>query len=518
MKQRIMRIAAAAALACLLSGCALVGGGVYEPQLMEGTVARGPLALQILSQGSVSAQELISVKSEHKFVFPGYLVSEGQMVEPDTVLCEIPAEEIADRLEEVRDKIVAKKLEIATTGSSRTYYSYKAPVSGRVKSIQVKKGDDVAEVMEQIGYIALISTESRMNVRVSPAGSLAKDAEIVVTVGRKKYDGQVTSVDASGAVVSIATDMPAVGAEAVITDKSGAELGRGPLELASFVTVDAVMGEVNSVPAKENAQVEIGATVVVASKLSGELITKFEELAALEKEEQELAALEGGAPIVAGVTGIVMELPLQPGTEVLEGAPVASIARPEAMLVKTQVDELDVASVYIGQPARVQVAALGDMSYPGTVSYISNKATVDEHNYTGTPTFTVHITLDSSEGLSMGMSVLAYLIIMEQDDVLQVPVGALTTMEDGSMAVRVIDEGAEMEKGAINPPYTLVPVTVGMKNQSSAEILSGLTEGQRILFDPWKSDMPFFPRPDIIEKQRIAEAADDSVVIPEPEH
>lgn len=76
-------------------------------------------------------------------------------------------------------------------------------------------------------------------------------------------------------------------------------------------------------------------------------------------------------------------------------------------------------------------------------------------------------------GLGHGFAVFLRIIEWESDSALQVPIGALFRRGEG-WAVFVVEDGRARER----------PVTLGQRGHSSAEILSGITQGTQIITHP----------------------------------
>ena len=138
------------------------------------------------------------------------------------------------------------------------------------------------------------------------------------------------------------------------------------------------------------------------------------------------------------------------------------------------IDELDIASVEIGQQVNLVFSALPESEYKGEVSRISalGKAEGDITSYD------VTVDILDSQGILNGMSARADILIAEKTDVILVPVNAIST-KDGKKYVQVVPEPIVGQAASIEPED--VEVTIGLVNGSQAEILSGLDAGVFIL-------------------------------------
>lgn len=168
----------------------------------------------------------------------------------------------------------------------------------------------------------------------------------------------------------------------------------------------------------------------------------------------------------APTAGTVMAVNAQPG-EMAGSAPVITLADLTTPLVRFWVEETDLISVAPGNPVAVVFEALPDLSFPGAVVRIDPAiVTVD-----GTPAVQAWASIDLAEHpvrLLSGMTAEVEIIAGEALDTLLVPVQALRELAPGSYAVFVVKDDGQLE---------LRPVTVGLRDFASAEILSGLAKG-----------------------------------------
>ena len=179
----------------------------------------------------------------------------------------------------------------------------------------------------------------------------------------------------------------------------------------------------------------------------------------------ELRRLEREPEICAEGAGIVSGLMLQDQTMVAEGTQMYRLISTDRFWLKTPIDELDIAEVSVGQTAKVVFDAFDDEEYEGKVEKISALG----ENVGGVAKYTVTISVPGIEKVRTAMSATATIVIEEKEDALLVPVDAVQTV-DGEKYVTVI-RGETRES---------VPVTLGLVNNTQAEVLDGLSEGDQV--------------------------------------
>jgi HlyD family secretion protein len=139
--------------------------------------------------------------------------------------------------------------------------------------------------------------------------------------------------------------------------------------------------------------------------------------------------------------------------------------------VDGKVDEADIGSVYLGQPARIRVESFPNEVFNGKVTKIAPLG-VEKDNVT---TFQVRVSIDNPKNeLKANMTANAEILIKEDKGVLSVPEQALVYDAQKNASVFVPDS---KEKDG----QRKVAVKAGISNGSRTEILDGLKEGDSVV-------------------------------------
>ena len=148
------------------------------------------------------------------------------------------------------------------------------------------------------------------------------------------------------------------------------------------------------------------------------------------------------------------------------------------LIFKGTVDEIDVGKLRVGLQTRIKVGALPTDVVTGKVSRIAPQAQQKD----GATLFDVEIELDPNPKVTLraGYSANADLIIREKKDVVTIP-ERLVIFEDGGKKTFVEIPGAK-EK---DEPKK-VPVTLGISDGLSVEVVSGLKKGDKVVQRPPK--------------------------------
>ena len=190
---------------------------------------------------------------------------------------------------------------------------------------------------------------------------------------------------------------------------------------------------------------------------------------------EEGEALAEGGDILKYTNGYTMEAPyncvvigwdLPEEDEQLTSDHYVTIAGTDVVQMEISVSESDVADLQLGDDATVSVDATGS-TYDAEVSYISQVGSYSG----GTSTFTAKLRFDNDGKIKLGMSGTAEVSLDKADNVLAVPVGAVSRRGGKSYVTLVDGSGNE----------TVAEVETGVSSSSFIEIKSGLSEGDNVL-------------------------------------
>lgn len=219
--------------------------------------------------------------------------------------------------------------------------------------------------------------------------------------------------------------------------------------------------------------------------------------------------------------GVITNLPVREGETVVigiqnsPGSTLMTLADMSIITAEVRVDETDIVSVRLGQPAEVSIDAIPKKIFKAVVSEIGDNAIVRS---TGVATsqqtaasqeakdFKVVVTLqDPPQDLRPGLSATAKITTATRSRVLTIPIQALTVRTEAEL------ESAKPEKSGVEaaapPPAAsrdkskqeiqgvfvirnkkaeFVPVNTGIAGTTDIEVLSGVKEGNEIVTGSYK--------------------------------
>lgn len=196
---------------------------------------------------------------------------------------------------------------------------------------------------------------------------------------------------------------------------------------------------------------------------SQELSLKQKENALADAKEK-LADYTVRAPFA----GIVAKVNIEKNDDVLSGTSVATLITTRK-IAEISLNEVDAAQVSIGQKTKLSFDALPEMKADGVVSEMDTVGTMSQ----GVVSYVATISFTSPDSrIKPGMSVTADIIMNKKENVLLVPNSAIKTSGN-----RFYVESLSV--GATSPSRAFVGI--GLANDETTEIITGLTEGDTII-------------------------------------
>jgi HlyD family secretion protein len=193
-------------------------------------------------------------------------------------------------------------------------------------------------------------------------------------------------------------------------------------------------------------------------------------LAAL--KQKQLDALR----VRAGITGVLVDLPMQVGQHVQPGTMLAKVVQPEHLMAALKIAETQARDVQFGEPASID-------THNGVIS--GTVMRVDPAVQNGTVTVDVKLTGDLPKGARPDLSVDGTIDLERLDNVLYVGRPAFG-QENSTISLFKLDaDGKEAMR---------VPVKVGRESVNSIQIFEGLHEGDTVIL----SDMSRWDKTDRI--------------------
>lgn len=358
-----------------------------------------------------------------------------------------------------------------------TEISIYAPCDGRIMAVYIEEGSDALAEYRQHGAVVMLSTDGQMKIELEDieGAQLAYDDKVVVTGEGFETTGTVVSLSRRGmdAVILVASDDYPMDAPVTVTTEDGELVAEGTLAINKPMAVSAYGGTVKGLM----WNIKVGKYLE-----RGDVIARIEwdetplyydndvvlyEYAKKKVELEQAMEKREALTIVAPCDGKIASVDVETGSSVQDGTKLLSLVDTGAGLsLILSVDELDIPMVEIGQQVKISVDALPDVTLTGEVKKIAPLG----NTQSSVTTYDVYVTLtgDVDSRVLGGMNVSGEIIVSTVDNALTVPTDALLKDSEGYYVT--------LQNGAAQS------VTVGLMTDERTEILSGLTQGQTVVY------------------------------------
>jgi multidrug efflux pump subunit AcrA (membrane-fusion protein) len=444
----------------------------YQTKLPETGVVQRPQTQTLTA--------LVSGNVDRIYVRPGQHVGGGQL------LASISNPQL------VNAEQTAHQAYVASAGRARTASSTNSvlPAQNRSSIVQAQAAleqarfnlnqaiqDQRAGTQSGLGYGGTSASQQRAAADASVAQRQTdlREAERIATANRDLYAQKAISKDTLDQSVA-KLDQARVAFAQATRDRSEtyAQITRQNPVLAERVQADR--------DAVNQAQAALAAARANAGQdKSGDVQAAQADTAQRYQEWRYAADQVARLRIVAPFAGVVQTIanettdtlrPLQPGDTVTAGQPIVTLSGESGFIVRTRVDEQDVANVRTGQTAVVSGEDLGSTKLPGHVAAIGAVAQKsDDPSNTARQVITT-VALDRTVPfLRDGMTVDVDIITQDRPHVLAVTADAIRRDANNKPFVLMVANGKTVKR------Y----VTLGTSSESQTIVVRGLKPGDVII-------------------------------------
>ncbi len=327
----------------------------------------------------------------------------------------------------------------------------KSAVSGRVTAIRVREGDavKVGQVLAEVEPdVNQAQTLSDVQGAVAQAEVKLHDAERSLAVQQALFDNGLLPRDSLRPYLT------------------GRDLAAADLHSAKS---RYQIVEDRGIPISGDASTQ---QARVTSPMAGMVITK---------------AVQLGQTVTSGVSSFN------------EGTVMFTVANLQSMIIRVNLNEVDIAKVRVGQPVRVTLDAYPQKTFTGRVRFVAPAAKLQDK----IKVFAIEVALDDlADSFRTGMSANVEILGERRPATLSIPLEALQRRDGNTVAYRLksglpADAIAKARDGLAGRNkfvwlsdhwrdyFEPVPVTAGIATLERVEVLAGLGPGQQVcLEDP----------------------------------
>jgi RND family efflux transporter MFP subunit len=210
------------------------------------------------------------------------------------------------------------------------------------------------------------------------------------------------------------------------------------------------------------------------------------------------------ARVTAPMSGVVIKRGVELGETVTsgvssfnEGTILFTVADLKSLIIRVNLNEVDIAKVSVGQPVRVTLDAYPQKVFTGKVSFVAPSAELVEK----IKVFKVEVSLDQlEESFRTGMSANVEILGEKREKAVSIPLEALQKRQEETVAYRLKEnlkpEQIEKARKALDGRnkfiwlsenwkeyFEPVPVKAGIATLERVEVLAGLKPGQQVALE-----------------------------------
>jgi multidrug efflux pump subunit AcrA (membrane-fusion protein) len=448
--------AIAAVVLVVLVGAVVVFARPFQrqPAVETATVTRGSVESTIELAGSIVPRETRVLTFAAGGTVTSVATGVGEVVAPGQVLAAVDDTAAQAQLRAAQLAIDAANARLASD-------------TGGLTPAQLAQAKDPVTQAQQ----ALSAAKSAEASARSQRGASVAAARSVLDAAQTRLDDDT----ASGAAEAIlALDQLAV--------------------RAAQANLDAVTAQADAAVAQAAAGVKSAQSALTTAQHGYEVRTAAAPDALIAADEAAIASAEASlaaanqavaaTTLTSPITGTVTEVGIRVGDRTgglggasglgaLGGTTDAGsgrivVADLTALRVSATASEIDVVSLAGGQAATITLDALPDLTLDATICELGDSGS----SASGVVEYPVTLCLDGGDArLRTGMSANVSIVLARRDNVLLVPTPAITTTGGRTTARILRDDGS----------IATVDVVVGVSSGTRIEVISGLTEGDRVV-------------------------------------
>ena len=396
---------------------------------------------------------------------------EGQLINKGDLMYTIDTTELNNSIQKAQASLEKSQLSYEQSADSLNHLTVRAGVSGVITTLYVKNGDDI----QSGGKVAdIVNTDTMclkikfnaadaQNIYAGQSATVNLENSFTTLYGEVKSVSSGSLVNEDGVpVTNVEISVPNPGS-IVPDDRATAVVGSyacnapGTFAYYDEETVTAkTSGEVTGLTYKEGDAIKSGATLI---RISSDSASNSARQSALSVQDAQLALQNlydqmEDYNITAPISGKVIQKNAKAGENLdksnSNATAMAIIADMSTLVFEISVDELDIKSISVGQEVQITADAIEGETFTGYVDNISIVGTAQN----GVTSYPVKVVINDGEatGLIPGMNVNAQIVIDSRENVLTVPLSAIS--RGNQVTVKSSGNNRRRNRSAAEPPGT----------------------------------------------------------------
>lgn len=460
---------------------------VYAATPLVAQVTKGNITTSITGAGTISSASTKTIQSEVAANIQEVNIEVGSKVSKGDTLFVLEDTDLNSRIRSLEKNITTQTKSINEYKKDISNLNVYATSAGYVSNLTLNVGDTINKngVVLSVTNNDVYILNSYFTYNQNTPIKVGDSAQIMTTSDFMTYTGEVTHVNDFVSLSNISTPLQEVeitiknpgytieGIEAIAT-VHGDNYSIMAYESSKFTTKTSEKikslssGTIKSINVRNGDYVNVGDLILTIEneELLDNYNTAKENLSDLYKDLADVKDDISFYTITSPIDGIVTSLNVSVGDYVRAETNLAKVVNNYDVEFQIDVDELEILDVKIGQEVKVTIDAISETETEpmiGTVSEIALEGT----SMNSVTTYPVTISMQGNDSIKMGMNCSAEIIVENKEDILTIPVEAVTTRGDKYYVT--LENGTEKE------------VETGIYDEDNIEIVSGLEEGEKVV-------------------------------------
>ncbi|MEG1559668.1 MAG: efflux RND transporter periplasmic adaptor subunit [Clostridia bacterium] len=465
---------------------AIIRNNMNAPYYETHTVKKGSIIKSVTATGTLKVGNTESIETLSGITVESVEKSVGDIVKIGDTIAFFDKNDVNNLIDTLSLDLTAKDADLASMRKSEDK-AVSSTVKGRVKLIYGEENSSVEAVMLEHGALMVLSTDGFLKLTFDSSEDYALYSKLAVEneTGKSR---RATIISHTGSTYTALVDDDAysVGTTLAISD-TNKKISEATTEINAPYTVLYSNGKIKSIHVGLNDSVSVGEKLYTVSdavtpEFSYRLAERERAADALSKA---VTLKNANYALKAEMNGTIASLSLKNGEMTVGSTKITtvgtSVMEGEKIEMTSDIDELDILSLKLGQKADVKISAIPGAKFEGEITALSSIG-ISVNEVTN---YSVTITLKNADSrILIGMNAAATIVTERRDDVLIVPLELLNEESDGKAFVLLSATGDHRGKDMVK-----TYIESGLSDGINVEIVKGLKENDIAMYQLSESTM-----------------------------
>lgn len=451
-------------------------------------VTKGNIELAVTGSGAIESSSVKNIAAEVSAKVKSVNINVGDKVKKGDILFELDSSDLETKIRNQQKTITNLQKTVNEYNEDISNLKVFSDVQGYVKNLKVTNGDEVNKnsVLFEIINDSYYTFKADFHYNASNPISVGDEVTMLVNDSFSYMTGTVSRVsdykqhyEYGGEIqeVEVKVENPGYTLEGItisqITVTTNTNARIMALANSTFETLESISFKCPSSGTVAQLNINEGSYItsdmLIMTLENEEIYEKLSDAkTSLSDAYTELSDIKEDYSfytITAPIDGVVTVIDVNEEDYVRSESTIAKIVNNTEVQFEISVDELDILDIELGQEAKVTIDALEETAINPLIGKVTEIA-LEGTNMNSVTSYPVIISLAGNDNIKMGMNCTTEIVIDSAKDVLVIPVEAVNARKNKYYVT--MEDGTQRE------------VEIGIYDEDYIEIVSGLTEGERI--------------------------------------